>query len=241
VWGVRQDQPLVTRDVTSLFADSVHNHGEAGQMMRKAYVDAAATAALLLRDPAVGASWAAPSALEKWSVGGLAGHLARQIVHLPYELDQPVPDGRPISLLDHFARSQWAVGDIEDAANTGIRHRGDREAADGAGVLIARTDDVLAELRSRLPSEAHDRLVHLPGGPWSLSLDDFLTTRLLEIVVHCDDLAVSVGVGTPPLPQQAVDVVLGLLCQLASRRHGPIALLRALSRAERAPATIAAF
>jgi hypothetical protein len=41
--------------------------------------------------------------------------------------------------------------------------------------------------------------------------------------------------------EQATDTVLTLLTRLAARRHGPAAVLRALSRAERAPATIAAF
>jgi len=35
--------------------------------------------------------------------------------------------------------------------------------------------------------------------------------------------------------------VLDLLCRLAVHRHGAVAVLRALSRAERAPASIAAL
>jgi hypothetical protein len=38
-----------------------------------------------------------------------------------------------------------------------------------------------------------------------------------------------------------LDPVLGLLTGLAARRHGPTAVLRALSRSERAPASISAF
>lgn len=84
-------------------------------------------------------------------------------------------------------------------------------------------------------------VVHLPWGPWSLSLDDFLITRMLEITVHCDDLACSVGVETPTQPSAVVDPVVALLSQLAVQRHGATAVLRALSRAERAPDTIAAI
>jgi hypothetical protein len=64
---------------------------------------------------------------------------------------------------------------------------------------------------------------------------------MMELAVHSDDLAVSVGLPTPPLPPGAVDTVVDLLTRLAVRRHGPTSVLRALSRAERAPATIAAF
>jgi len=78
-------------------------------------------------------------------------------------------------------------------------------------------------------------------GPWSLRLDDLLITRMMELAVHADDLAVSVGIPTPELPRSAVDTVVDLLSRLAVRRHGATAVLRALSRAERAPATIAAI
>jgi hypothetical protein len=64
---------------------------------------------------------------------------------------------------------------------------------------------------------------------------------MMELAVHSDDLAVSVGTATPALRQSAVDTVIDLLSRLAVRRHGPTAVLRALSRAERSPATIAAF
>jgi hypothetical protein len=59
--------------------------------------------------------------------------------------------------------------------------------------------------------------------------------------VHSDDLALSVGLATPPLPPEVLDPVFTLLTGLAVRRHGPTAVLRALSRSERAPATISAF
>jgi hypothetical protein len=50
-----------------------------------------------------------------------------------------------------------------------------------------------------------------------------------------------VGLDAPPLPQGAVDTVVDLLARLAVRRHGPTAVIRAFSRAERAPAAINAF
>lgn len=84
-------------------------------------------------------------------------------------------------------------------------------------------------------------MVQFPWGPPSLRLDDLLTNRMMELIVHLDDLAVSVGVPTPGLPVAATDAVIGVLAQLAARRHGPAAVYRALTRAERAPATTAAF
>ncbi|MFB9838255.1 hypothetical protein [Actinoallomurus acaciae] len=80
-----------------------------------------------------------------------------------------------------------------------------------------------------------------PGWGFSLTLDDFVTSRLLEVVVHSDDLACSVGVATPELPAEAVETVVDLLSRIAIRRHGAVSVLRGLSRAERAPASISAL
>ncbi len=81
----------------------------------------------------------------------------------------------------------------------------------------------------------------MPWGPWPLTLADLLITRMMEIAVHDDDLACSVGRPTPALPDEVTDTVVVLLARLAVRRHGPVTVVRAFSRAERAPATVAAF
>ncbi len=206
--------------------------------IRRAYLDAATVAVGLLAEPAVAASWEQPSALPRMTVGGLAAHLALQITRVPGELDAAVQHS-PIELIDHYGRSTWVGADINNESNTGIRRLADDTAAPGPAAVLARAGEELDRLRDRLPGEPGDRLVHRPA--WALSLDDVLVTRLLEITVHCDDLAVSVGVPTPELPGPAVQQVLDLLVQLAVRRHGTTAVLRTLSRAERAPATIAAI
>jgi len=72
-------------------------------------------------------------------------------------------------------------------------------------------------------------------------LANMLLTRTMELAVHGDDLAASVGIATPELSPSAADAVIGLLARLATRRHGPTGIIRALTRAERAPTTIAAF
>jgi hypothetical protein len=208
---------------------------------RAAYLDAAASAAALLADPAVAAAWEKPSALAKLTVGGLVGHLARQVTRAVEVITAEPPAEPPISLLDHYARSRWVGADLDDEVNVSVRAASDQEAADGAAALVERVQAALDTLRATLPAASADRVVHLPWGQWTLTLDDFLVTRMMEIAVHSDDLAVSVGVPTPPLPTPVIDPVIGLLSTLAVRRHGATAVLRALSRAERAPATIAAI
>src|SRR5438034_473536 len=95
-------------------------------------------------------------------------------------------------------------------------------AAESAANLL--DHPAFAELCDRLPEEPADRTVAPPSGPWGLRLDDFLITRMMEIAVHSDDLAASVGIATPPLPDAVLDPVFELLAKLSVRRHGATAL-----------------
>jgi hypothetical protein len=210
-------------------------------LTRQAYLDAATSAVELLAEPAVARGWSEPSALERLSVGGLAAHLGVQVLNVPLALDQGVPDEAPVGLLEHYARVAWLGADLDSEANSGIRAGSESQAAAGAVALVTRVREQVDRLRSRLAAEPPDRVVRLPWTGWSLSLDDLLVTRMMEIAVHSDDLAVSVGVDPPRLPDAVLDPVLDLLTRLSVRRHGSTAVLRALSRAERAPTSIAAF
>jgi len=61
----------------------------------------------------------------------------------------------------------------------------------------------------------------------------------MELVVHSDDLACSVGLPTPGFPERVTAPVIELLARLAVRRHGAVGVVRGLARAERAPVSIA--
>ncbi|MFD0784168.1 maleylpyruvate isomerase N-terminal domain-containing protein [Micromonospora azadirachtae] len=209
--------------------------------IRTAYLTAARSAVRLLDDPAVAERWEEPSALAEFGVAGLAGHLASQVFQVETMLAEPVPPGDPIGLLDHYARGSWLGARVDDEVNVGIRRVGESLAQQGPAALVARTAEAVDRLTAALTGEPAERVVHLARGPWSLTLDDFLTTRLMELAVHSDDLAVSVGVATPELPADAIEPVLSLLARLAVRRHGQPAVLRALARAERAPDRINAI
>lgn len=205
------------------------------------FLGGAAAAAHLLAEPAVAGSWDQPSALPEFPVSGLAGHLARQVLMVPVLLAGGAPAGEPVSVLEHYARVPWAGAGLDHEVNAAVRRSGQEAAACGPAELASRTGEAVTQLRRSLPAEPADRLLPVPGGTWLLALPGFLLTRLVEIVVHADDLAVSAGIPGPPMPPEATDAVLVLLTRLAARRHGPAAVLRALCRAERAPATIAAF
>jgi hypothetical protein len=208
---------------------------------REDFLATARSAAALLHEPAVAAAWTAPSALAELSVGGLAAHLAYQVLSVEQALTAPPPEEPTIPLLEHYARVRWLGAPLDDEFNVGIRQTGEEAAAEGPEAVAARVDTSIDALTGMLES-AGDRAARIPlWGPWSLMVDDLLITRMMELAVHSDDLAVSVGVDTPALPPSAVDQVVDLLSRLAVRRHGPTAVLRAFSRAERAPETIAAI
>lgn len=206
-----------------------------------AYLDAATSAAELLDRTAVAEQWDQPSALAEFTVRGLAGHLASQVLGVAGVLDsQPGPDIEVVPLREHYGKVRWRGVDVNDQINVDIRSSGERWADQGPAALVTAVREAIESLRTRLSEVDGQRPVVVPAG-WALSVDDYLTTRLLEISVHNDDLAVSVGVTAPELPARVINPVLELLLMLALRRHGQTAVLRALSRAERAPASIAAI
>jgi hypothetical protein len=175
------------------------------------------------------------------SVGALAAHLAGQVLFVRAALDETPPQGEPIDIMGHYERVTWIGADVDSDVNVAIRGSAERNSADGADAVAGKAAAAVLALRSRLAAEPEGRTVSPPAGPWALTLDDFLVTRMMEITVHSDDLACSVGLPTPTLPDAVTKPVFALLTDLAVLRHGPTAVLRAFSRAERAPNSIAAF
>jgi hypothetical protein len=65
----------------------------------------------------------------------------------------------------------------------------------------------------------------------------YLATRIVELVVHGDDLASSVGLDWEP-PFEAGALAIGILVQIASDQNGAVEVLRVLARSERAGSDI---
>lgn len=212
-----------------------------GGRIREVFLEAAGTVAALLAEPAVAAAFEKPSALRDFSVGGLAGHVAWQELALPELLAEPVPVEPVVSLREYYlTRVTWLDAGVDGAVNVRIRRGGEATAAEGHEVLVAQVRDAAARLRADLPEVPAGRPIRMRSwGDWSLDLDDFLLTRLLELVVHADDLAYSVGLPTPDFPERVTAPVVELLARLAVRRHGTVDVVRGLARAERAPGSIA--
>jgi len=203
-----------------------------------AYLTAASSALSLLTEPAVTATWSLPSALPELTVGGLAAHLAYQVSSVPTILAAPPATDTPlVSLREYYERAAWRGAAPDTEINRGIRASADELASQGPEAVAAAVAAAIEQLSDALPGAPDDR----PVPSRALRLDDFLVTRMMEIAVHSDDLAVSADLPTPELPFDVLEPVLSLLIGLSVGRHGQAAVIRALARVERAPATINAL
>jgi hypothetical protein len=178
--------------------------------------------------------------LAQFRVSGLAGHLARAVSNVERWLaEMPPADGAPINAVAYFLSGTGPAPHLEDAVPRRIREVGEQEAADGPAALAEEFDAARARLAVQPPTMPLDR----PVGVFAhvLPLDQCLLTRLVELAVHLDDLAVSLEVPTPPVPAKATDAVIACLTNIAVARHGFLPVMRTLARRERATDPIAAF
>ena len=207
------------------------------------FLASAELAAGLVTSGAVRERWDTESACAGMTVGGLAHHLAAQARNTARLLEAPPHDEAPIPVEEHYRRAAWVHTSLEDEVNVEIRTSANNEATGGYDAHAEQVRTDLAALPATLQTAASrdPDAVLIPWQGWALTVHDFLVTRLMEIVVHSDDLAASIDRPTPQFPDGAVRPVLGLLTAVAVERHGQTALVRALSRPQRAPASVSAF
>ncbi len=212
----------------------------AGHLDHAAVVRAVDSLVDLVGSAAVASAWDRESALPGMTVGGLTRHLVSQPECAVKFLSTPPPTtAQTVSLMDYYARVDWLGAPVGAEENTSIRDDFNEQAAAGASDALAVLERSRGQLSGAITAAAPATFV-----PWqdcALDLDDFLVCRLLEIVVHTDDLAVSLDLPTPRFDPEVLDPVLGLLAALSQRRHGQDAVVRALARAERATGSISAL
>jgi uncharacterized protein (TIGR03083 family) len=135
-----------------------------------------------------------PSVLDGWDVRTLVGHVLLVHVALLRSLDRPSTDrpNPPHEFVKRYRR------DVAMIAQSTREMTADRSAEQLRGKLVEAT--TLIEAAFRVP---RPRVIDTPRGVTTVA--DFLTTRLIELVVHSDDLSRSLPEREPvPLQRAAL-------------------------------------
>lgn len=212
----------------------------AGTLDHAAVIAAVDQLADLVGSAVVIDSWGQESALPGMTVGGLTRHLVSQPECAVEFLTSPVPVHAPLlTLVGHYDRVDWLRAPSDAPENISIRDDFNEMALAGPGECLQAFTQSREQLAAAI--DVAGPVVYVPWQDCALSTDDFLVVRLMEIVVHADDLACSVDAMAPPFDAAVLEPVLALLAALALKRRGQDAVLRALSRNERATSSISAF
>jgi hypothetical protein len=204
---------------------------------RAALVEAAEAFKRVLAEPQLEARWNEPSAIAGYPVSALTGHVTAELTHLESLLDRPAPADLKVIRLGRYHAGMRIDGPADAArpVHTAVRDMSIRAAEGGADATTATFHATLERLVKRLVVDDEDRLLdRRPLAPVAIRLADFMQTRVMELVVHADDLAVSLDAATPPLSADAAAMVIDVLVATARANHGDLAVIRALARRERA-------
>jgi len=203
--------------------------------VRSLWVETSQSALDLAAVPQVEARWGDPSSLPDMTIGALVGHVLHSgILFLEECLDQPVPTARPIRTAALFSMIPL---DVDDDVNTAVRDVAVAYSGDGPDDLLERTGACRARLVVRLSKEPADRVLTsaVSGYPVPWQLDEFLAARILELVVHLDDLATSLDDMELDLSKAAIALTCHVGIDICMRRHGPLPVMQALYRRDRNP------
>jgi Mycothiol maleylpyruvate isomerase N-terminal domain len=198
---------------------------------RMAYVEAATIAAELVALPDVAAKWDDPGTSRGMTVGGIAVHLVGSGIEMLVSclLEEEPPGTRTLEPSRYFSGQSL---DLDHEGHEDVRERARSGSQRGAASLASDAASAVSGLAVSLAEQGESRRV-LVLGKFDMTLDGFLITRLVELLAHADDLAASISIPTPDMPAKAYDLVIPCLTDVARRRHGDLAVLRALARRER--------
>ncbi|WP_423923125.1 maleylpyruvate isomerase N-terminal domain-containing protein [Candidatus Poriferisodalis sp.] len=202
--------------------------------VRALVVEAVTQAAELLAAPSTAEQWDQPSALEGMTVGALCAHLVRAAGATIAYLDRTPPDRRPDA--DLLTAVTYFHAAVDSPIHDQIKDVSAAESAIGHEATVEKCRQLAADLETRLAAEPTDRLVAALGGRL-LTLDDFCRTRLIEVLLHLDDLAVSTGQTRPATDPLGPAIIIEICMNIARDRNGDWGVLYALTRAERSSDT----
>lgn len=201
--------------------------------VRGLVIEAVEAAAEFVRRPSVAAKWDDASALDGMTVGALSAHLLRAAGATIAYLDRTETDRRPDG--DLLTPMTYFHAAVDSPIHEQIKDVSATEASIGHEATATKFRDLAEQMRTRFAAEPEDRLVGALGDRM-LTLDDFCRTRMIEVLMHLDDLAVSVGEDRPETDPRGVDTVIAITIGIARHLHGDWNVLYGLARSERSGA-----
>lgn len=162
------------------------------------------------------------SALGTWTVRSLAGHTARAILTVESYLRQDEPGA-------------VTIPSAEDYYNDVLEQFTDHAAIEARGVEagiwlgddpVAQVSEALERTRALIAAQPGDRIVSIGG--MGILLDQYLRTRVVELVVHSIDLARAIGADHTP-PAGGIATAVSLLAGTAAHKGQGVTLLMALT------------
>jgi hypothetical protein len=196
-----------------------------------AFADSGARAHTVLATDAVRDAWLDASVLPEMTVGDVAGHLLAVLIMFDRRYELAVPPGVVPSDPGGAGYVTVRLGRAADLDLDPFRiprEGGRRVAARGHAAAVERFGGLLTGLDARLRADDPDRAI-LVADDTATTMRAFTTTRVVELVVHADDLAESVGTAIPPPAADASEIVIGAFVASTRHRVGDARTIRALA------------
>jgi uncharacterized protein (TIGR03083 family) len=132
--------------------------------------------------------FALPTRCRPWDVKDLAAHLYRSLLRIPTVLDAEPPESA-----DTDSVTYWRSYDVPTDAPVIEAHARETASEYPSGHYLARAfDELVRDAVARARRADPGRLIRVWWGP-TLRLDEFLKTRVLEVVVHGLDMTHALG------------------------------------------------
>jgi Mycothiol maleylpyruvate isomerase N-terminal domain len=163
--------------------------------------------------------WDGPG-LGEWDLRSLVGHTSRSLVTVETYLEQPVDTEEVPTPAAYYV----AIADLDNAA---VADRG-RRAGQALGENPAEFVDALAKRVLAQVETAGNPLIHTAAG--GMRLENYLSTRTFELVVHSLDIAAAVpDVEPPEFSDQLLSEVARVAATAAVLRGSGVELMLALT------------
>ncbi|MCW4385542.1 maleylpyruvate isomerase N-terminal domain-containing protein [Salinibacterium sp. SYSU T00001] len=165
--------------------------------------------------------WEQPG-LGVWTVRSLAGHTARAILTVESYLGQDEPGSITIPSAEAYYND--VLEQFTDHAS--IEARGVEAGVWLGDNPVAQVSDALERTKALIAAQPADRVVSIGG--MGILLDQYLRTRVVELIVHSIDLARAIGADYTP-PVEGVATAVSLLAGTAAHKGQGVSLLMALT------------